>query len=120
MEQSNDITPQQEFMQPTEETKPKITPAKLSLIFSLIPLVLLSYCAIRAQGSFAENNSGAVWWLAVMYYGSIGIPLLALAVIFGIRGLRTPDKRFAIISLIIKALTIPFVLLLIQLVSALR
>lgn len=86
--------------------------AIISLVATIIPILLFTYCFITSGGSMSENGPGAIWWLMIMYYWSIGVPLLAVAIAFGILGLRTNLRWVAILSLSLKALTLIFVVLL--------
>lgn len=76
--------------------------SKLSIIFTMVPVALWVYCLIVSGGSTSEGDSGAIWWLIFMYYSSIGIPLAALSIAFGIMGLKTDLGWLSIISLLIK------------------
>lgn len=75
----------------------------LSIIATIIPIMLWSYCLIVSGGSTSENGSGAIWWLMVMYYWTLGFPLAVISIVFGIIGLRTSLRRLSIISLLLKA-----------------
>lgn len=86
--------------------------AIISLVATIIPILLFTYCFITSGGSTSENGPGAIWWLMIMYYWSIGVPLLAVAIAFGILGLKTNLRWVAILSLSLKALTLIFIILL--------
>lgn len=98
--------------QPSPETIAKIEQEKkqdrkvwsiLSIIATIIPIILWIYCLIVSGGSGSENGPGAIWWLVVMYYWSLGIPLAVISVAFGIVGLKTSLRWLSIISLLLKA-----------------
>lgn len=98
--------------QPSSETVAKIEQWKkqdrkvwsiLSIIATIIPIILWVYCLIVSGGSQSENGPGAVWWLVVMYYWSLGIPLAVISIKFGIAGLKTSLRWLSIISLLLKA-----------------
>lgn len=78
----------------------------IAFIAAIIPLLLWAYCLIVSGGSFNENGPGAVWWLLVMYYGSIGIPLAIASICFAAAGLKTKYKTLATISMVTKIITI--------------
>ena len=73
----------------------------VSLIGAMIPLLLIAYCLIISGGSTSEAGAGAVWWLMIIYYGSIGIPMLIISIILGIVGLKTYRRKLAVLSLCI-------------------
>lgn len=79
---------------------------------TLIPIILWVYCFVVPGGSANENGPGAVWWLMVMYYWSVGIPLIAVSIAFGITGLKTKLHWLSIVSLSLKAAMIVAVILL--------
>ncbi|MBQ3441152.1 TM2 domain-containing protein [Candidatus Saccharibacteria bacterium] len=78
----------------------------IAFIAATIPLLPWTYCLIVSGGSFNEGGAGAVWWLMVMYYWSIGIPLAIVSICFAIAGLKTKYKALATISIVIKIVTI--------------
>lgn len=78
----------------------------LSIIATSMPIFLWLFCLIVSGGNTSENGSGGVWWLMIMYYWSIGIPLAILSIVFGIIGLTTSLRRLAAISLMLKIATI--------------
>lgn len=80
-----------------------------SFWLALIPYILFLYCYIASGGSFDESGSGAVWWLIMLYYWSIGIPILFVSFFLAVRGLKSDKKIFSYIGLV---LTTPPVLLL--------
>lgn len=84
----------------------------LSIIATIIPIILWVYCFITSGGSASENGPGAVWWLVIMYYWSLGIPLAAISIVFGIDGLKTSLRWLSIISLLLKAIMIIAIVLL--------
>lgn len=86
--------------------------AIISLVATLIPIFLFIICLIISGGSADENGPGFVWWFMIMYYWSLGLPLFAVAIAFGILGLKTDLRPVAIISLSLKALTLIFIILL--------
>ena len=107
--------------QPSLETIAKIEQEKkqdrkvwsiLSIIATIIPIILWVYCFIASGGSASENGPGAVWWLVIMYYWSLGIPLAAISIAFGIVGLKTSLRWLSIISLLLKAIMIIAIILL--------
>lgn len=83
----------------------------ISFIASLPPIYVLTECFIGSGGSFSEDGAGSVWWFAVIYYMSIGIPLLIVSLVFGFLGLKTKLRWLAIVSLCIKFSTIGAVLI---------
>ena len=99
-----------EFSQPQLETKAthdnKKYYAIISLICTIIDASLWACCAIASGGSGNENGPGAVWWLLAFYYDSVGIPIVILSIVFGIKGLRTKLRWIAILSLILKAIMV--------------
>lgn len=84
----------------------------LSIVATIIPIMLWIYCLIVSGGSTSENGPGAVWWLIIMYYGSLGIPLAVISIAFGIIGLKTSLRWLSIISLSLKAVMIIAIILL--------
>lgn len=79
---------------------------------TLIPIIPWVYCFVVPDGSANENGPGAVWWLMVMYYWAVGIPLIAVSIAFGITGLKTKLHWLSIVSLSLKAAMIVAVILL--------
>lgn len=109
--------------QPSPETVAKIEQrgkqdckvwSTLSIVATIIPIILWVYCFIVSGGSANENGPGAVWWLMIMYYWSLGIPLAAISIAFGIVGLKTSLRWLSIISLLLKATTIIALVLLLS------
>lgn len=91
-----------------EQDKKKDNPAWsiLSILATLTPIFLFIYCLIYSGGSGSENGAGAIWWLMIMYYWTVGFPLVIASIVFGFLGLRTSTRWLAITSLVIKILTI--------------
>lgn len=107
--------------QPSPETVAKIEQrgkqdrkvwSTLSIVATIIPMILWSFCFIVSGGSTSENGPGAVWWLMIMYYWSLGIPLAAISIAFGIVGLKTSLRWLSIVSLLLKAIMIIAIVLL--------
>ncbi|MBR3052049.1 hypothetical protein IKG60_00305 [Candidatus Saccharibacteria bacterium] len=99
---------------PSPETVVKIEQEKkqdrkvwsiLSIIATIIPIMLWSYCFMVSGGSTSENGPGAVWWLMIVYYWSLGVPLAVISIAFGIVGLKTSLRWLSVISLVLKAIT---------------
>ncbi len=88
-----------------------------SFILALIPYLLIIYCIIVSGGSFDESGSGAVWWLMIIYYWSLGFPILLVSLFLGGRGWKSDKKIFSYISLVLNLL--PFILLLFTLLAPL-
>ncbi|MDO5475377.1 MAG: hypothetical protein Q4F61_03280, partial [Candidatus Saccharibacteria bacterium] len=83
--------------QPPSETVAEIKQEKkqdrkvwsiLSIIATIIPIMLWAYCFMVSGGSTSENGPGAVWWLMIVYYWSLGVPLAVISIAFGIVGLK--------------------------------
>ena len=87
--------------------------AVLSMVCSMIPVIIWTYCFIASGGDTQENGRGAVWGLIFFYYFTVGFPLSGLSIVFGAAGLNTRLDRLARISLSIKMLTISAVTILI-------
>ena len=85
----------------------------ISIVCAIIPLLVLYYCLIVANGSKTENGSGAIGWIAVIYYWTAGVPLAIIWSVCGILGLKTKLSKLAIASLIIKPVGIVIFLILI-------
>lgn len=107
--------------QPSSETVTKIEQmgkqdrkvwSILSIVSTIIPIILWVYCFIASGGSASENGPGAVWWLMVIYYWSLGIPLATISIAFGIVGLKTSLRWLSIISLLLKVIMIIAIVLL--------
>ena len=92
-----DNMPSQENATKTNSTQPII-----SVITTIIPIIIWIYCFVYSNGNFSENGPGAIWWLIIMYYGSLGLPLAAISIKYGIEGLKTKYRWLAIISLLLK------------------
>ncbi|GEM_PF-3023236 len=82
-----------------------------SLIIALIPIVLSLYCYIVSGGSQNESGAGAVWWMVIFYYWSLGIPLAIASIVLGIMGLKSNLRWVSIISLSSKAFLLVLLLL---------
>ena len=78
----------------------------LSIVATVVPIILWIYCLVVSEGSTSESGSGAIWWLMILYYWSLGIPLADISIAFGIIGLKTSLRWLSIISLSLKAITI--------------
>lgn len=87
--------------------------AVLSMVCSMIPVIIWTYCFIASGGDTQENGRGVVWGLIFFYYFTVGFPLSGLSIVFGAAGLNTRLDRLARISLSIKVLTISAVTILI-------
>ena len=83
----------------------------LSMAATMTPIVLYAFCSIASSGSSNENGAGAVWWLLIMYYWTLGIPLAIASIVFGIKGLKTNLRRLSIASLVLKAVIIIVIIL---------
>lgn len=86
----------------------------ISIFTGLVPVLLILYCYNISGGSFSEAGSGAIWWLMIMYYGTFGIPLFILSIVFALYGLKSSKKILAIFSLFITCL--PIIILFISLI----
>lgn len=82
-----------------------------SILATILPIFLWAYCLIVSGGETSENGKGAVFWLLIMYYWSIGIPALCASIICGVIGLKSSLKWLSILSLTIKAITIIVIIL---------
>lgn len=74
----------------------------VSFVTAVVPVILWVYCLVVSGGSLNEGGSGAVWWLMIIYYWTIGIPLAIISVVSGIKGLKTGLWKLAILSLLLK------------------
>ena len=72
-----------------------------AIILSLIPVIVYVSCFFGSSGSTSEDGTGAVWWLLVIYYWTVGIPIFIASVILGLIGLKNPNKQPAQISFFI-------------------
>lgn len=84
----------------------------LSIIATIIPIMLWTYCFMISGGRTSEDGPGAIWWFIIAYYCSLGIPLVCISIAFGILGLKTHSRWLSIISLLLKIATIIAVVLL--------
>ena len=87
----------------------------LSIIATIIPIILWSYCFIVSGGSNSgsgESGPGMVWWFIAAYYWSIGIPLAVISIAFGKLGLETHLRWLSITSLSLKGAMIVAIILL--------
>lgn len=78
----------------------------ISFILAIIPILLIGYCVIASHGE-GEDGAGAVMWLVILYYWTIGLPIAAGSIITGIVSYIKQKNVFSIISLILAAL--PFI-----------
>ena len=83
------------------ESKKKSKYTYLSIISACIPIMLIVYCLIYSGGSLSEASDGAVWWLLIIYYWSVGIPQFILSLVWGISGLVKEKNKLAILGIII-------------------
>lgn len=83
----------------------------VSIVATIIPIIFWLYCLITSGGSTSEGDSGAVWWLMVVYYGSLGFPLLLVSILFAVKGFDTRLRWLSFVSLSLKAATILGILL---------
>ena len=72
-----------------------------SFILTMIPILLIAYAAAASEGE-GENGKGAIFWLVIIYYWSLGIPIFILSIVFAIIGLKSKQRALAIASLVIK------------------
>ena len=83
--------------------------AKISLILALIPIALICYCLVVSHGETSEAGDGAIWWLLILYYLSIGFPIAITSLILGITSYKTQKNKLALWSIVIDIL--PFMCL---------
>ena len=81
----------------------------ISLVFGLIPVALFIYCLIESGGDTSEGGDGAIWWLMIIYYWSLGIPIAIGAVAFAIKATSLKKHILSIISVIVAFLPAAFV-----------
>ena len=72
-----------------------------SFILTMIPILLISYVIAASEGG-SDNGKGAIFWLVIFYYWSVGVPIFILSIVFAIIGLRSKQRALAIASLVIK------------------
>lgn len=84
----------------------------LSIIATIIPIMLWTYCFVSSGGGVEKSGYGAVWMLIGIYYWSLGIPLMVISIVFGVKGLKTSFRWLSIISLLLKAVMIVVIALL--------
>jgi hypothetical protein len=84
-----------------------------SILATILPIFLWACCLIYADGETSENGKGAVFWILIVYYWYIGIPVLCVSVICGVIGLKSSLKWLSILSLTIKAITIIVIILIV-------
>lgn len=82
-----------------------------SLLIALIPVALCIHCYIVSGGSQNENGAGAVWWMVIFYYWSLGIPLAIASIVLAIMGLKSKFRWASIVSLSIKVLLLAIIFL---------
>lgn len=85
--------------------------AVLSMVATIIPILLWLYCIVTSKGSFNESGTGVVWWLMVIYYWTLGIPLFIMSLVFGVKGLKTNSYKLATASILLKVATIVGIIL---------
>ena len=78
----------------------------ISMVCAIIPLIVLYYCLIVANGTKNENSNGAIGWVVVFYFWTAGIPLAIIWLVCGILGIKSRLSKLAIASLIIKPIGI--------------
>ncbi len=72
-----------------------------SLVCALIPIILYVYCYIKSRGDGSEAGAGAIWWLMVLYYWTLGIPLFIASLVFGFSALKKNKlKTYKVIALL--------------------
>jgi hypothetical protein len=82
-----------------------------SLLIALIPVVLFLYCYVASDGSTNEGGAGAVWWMVIIYYWTLGIPLAIASIVLAIMGLKSKFRWASIVSLSLKVLVLATILL---------
>ncbi len=82
-----------------------------SLIIALIPVVLFLYCYVTSDGSTNEGGAGAVWWMMIFYYWTLGIPLAIASIVLAVMGLKSKYYWASIVSLSSKALLLVLIFL---------
>ena len=75
--------------------------ARISLILALIPVILIVFCYIKSLGSFDESGAGAIWWIVILYFMTVGIPVAIASIILGIVSFLYNKNALAIISILI-------------------
>lgn len=81
----------------------------ISLCLSIFPLVLILYCVIASKGE-GEDGAGAIMWLVILYYWSLGVPVAIAAVVTGVISFLKRKNIAAVISVILALLPFMFIL----------
>lgn len=96
----------------SEEKKDCRAWAIVSIVATMIPILLWSYCLLASGGSRTENGSGSVMALIFVYYATLGIPLAVVSIVYGKKGLDTSLRWLANLSLWLKSIMIIVIALL--------
>lgn len=111
---SDDVETQKEIVEWDKKVNNKKNGNKaiISVFAAAAPITLFIYCLITSGGSFSEGEpNGGIWWLVILYYWSVGIPLCVLSIMFAIQGLKSNLRWLAIFSLCLKVALIVLIVL---------
>ena len=87
-----------------------------SLVLALIPVLLFAFCYIYSGGDTSEAGNGAIFWLLIIYFWTIGFPIAIISIILGITSFKHKKGIVSILGIIIGSL--PIALLAISFISA--
>ena len=80
--------------------------ATISFVATIIIIVIWLSSLFASGGETNEGKEGgAVWWGVVAFYMTIGLPLTAVSLGFGIAGLKTKEENLARFSIFLTILT---------------
>ena len=80
--------------------------SKVALVLSLIPVIIFLFCLIYSGGSTSEGGVGAIWWIAMFYFMTVGVPLYVASLILGIESYKAERNRLSLISIILNILLV--------------
>ncbi len=72
----------------------------LGILLALIPVALFFFCKSQAKDG-TEDGTGAVWWILVIYFFTIGFPVVGSSIGLGIMGLKNKNKIPSYVTFII-------------------
>lgn len=78
----------------------------ISLLLALIPILLITCCYIYSNGDTSENGKDSIFWLVVIYFWTIGLPVAYMSVYLGVKSFKIKKNIFSILGIIIGALPI--------------
>ncbi len=107
MENDNNINQEQQnnTINKPLNNKGKVSASSIiGLILGLIPIALFAYCVIISIP--AKSNEGTAFWVVIIYFWTIGIPIAISSLIASINGFTQKRNALSITALVVSLITV--------------